>query len=103
MDTVCYCKTFSRSYGRTNINKLKHMSVKYTDEERLPRYMRDPLYHRAQELGSCYEVSMAKKKIKWDLPNIVAFFVYQYAKLNILEYVLLLVLGFFFHFSIFLF
>ena len=33
-----------------------------------------------------YEVELAKKKIKYDLPLHISFFVYQYAKLRMLEF-----------------
>ena len=67
------------------MNKMKHLSVKYRDDKDMPKVLRDPMYRKMEEVGNCYEVSMAKKKVIWDLPNIVAFFVYGYAKLNLLS------------------
>lgn len=45
-------------------------------------------FHSMEEVGDiAYEVSMDKKKIRKDLPLTVAFFVYNYAKLRMLEFV----------------
>ena len=55
------------SHGKTITNNERHRQVKYCDDE-------------------TYEVQSSKKKIKMDLPLQVGFFVYQYAKLRILQF-----------------
>ena len=75
------------SYGKTITNKDMHTNVKVCNDEEASKYVNEPLFRDMDEIGqNLYEVSMAKKTIKQDLPLQIGFFVYQYAKLRMLEF-----------------
>ena len=73
------------AYGKTLENLAKHHEVVYTDEP--DQYIKKPLFRKLTELDeTIYEVEMAKSKILWNLPLQIGYFVYQYAKLRMLEF-----------------
>ncbi len=75
------------AYGKMATNKLKHKKIILCDSEKALKYLENPLYREKNEITKdCYEVTMAKKKIVMNLPLHIAFFVYQYAKLRMLEF-----------------
>jgi len=75
-------------YGKTTTDKTRHTNVRYCNDKNVQRLINDPLFRQCEQLApGCYEVLMAKGKIVYDLPNIMAFFVYAYAKLSMLEFV----------------
>lgn len=102
-------------YGKCLTDKEKHLDVKYIHEERATRAVNDPMFRKMEQVSESkqtdsiksilrfnqraiqteikstyisefYEVSMAKNKVKHDLPVLIAFFVYSYAKLRMLSF-----------------
>lgn len=75
------------AYGKTITNKQRHLNVKYCGEHKTMQHVASPFFRRLEHLGDdFYEVENAKKSIKEDLPSHIGFFVYQYAKLRMLQY-----------------
>ena len=81
-------KLFGNSgYGRSLTNKEKHLDIRYCDEASVGLAVNDPHFRKLDILGdNYYEISKTKKSIKMDLPIQIGFFVYQYAKLRMLEF-----------------
>lgn len=77
-------------YGSLIMDKTKHREVKYVQgENETCLKVNDPLFHKLECLdpeGQYYEVEMAKRKIKLDLPIQLGYFILQYAKLRMLEF-----------------
>ena len=75
------------SYGKTVTNKERHTDVIYCQEHQVSRYLVDPSFRRCNQLSDkTFEVEMSKKTIRLDLPMQIGCFVYQYAKLRMLEF-----------------
>ena len=75
------------SYGKTITNKALHTNIKSCNNTEASNYINEPLFRDLDEIGDdLYEVTMAKKTIKEDLPIQIGFFVYQYAKLRMLQF-----------------
>jgi hypothetical protein len=75
------------SYRKTITNKERHHQVKYCDDEEVPSLINSPFFRELNAIDDdTYEVQSSKKKIKMDLPLQVGFFVYQYAKLRMLQF-----------------
>ncbi|XP_072164571.1 uncharacterized protein [Diadema setosum] len=75
------------SYGKTITNKLKHRNVKICDERKAEKHINNILYRDLNPISeNCYEVEMAKQKIRVDLPVQIGHAVYQLAKLRMLEF-----------------
>ena len=75
------------AYGKTITNKDNHRDLVFCDDEEAPKKVNEPQFRQLNILGNdLYEVEMAKKKIKYDLPLHIGFFVYQYAKLWMLAF-----------------
>ena len=77
------------AYGKTLENKAKHTKVLYTDAKEFESCVCDPLFRKSTPLDeneSLFEVEMLVDKIIWDLPLQIGIFVYQYAKLRMLEF-----------------
>ena len=75
------------SYGKTVTNKERHTDVIYCQEHQVSRYLVDPSFRRCNQLSAkTFEVEMSKKTIRLDLPMQIGCFVYQYAKLRMLEF-----------------
>ena len=74
-------------YGKTVTNKDRHRDVLYCDDKSTPAKVNEPLFRQLNPLSDdLYEIQMAKKMIKYDLPLQIGFFVYQYAKLRMLQF-----------------
>ena len=73
------------AYGKTLEDLSRHRQVKYvTDSAKL---VNNPLFRKQTPLADdMTEVEMAKRIVKWGLPLQIGFFVYQYAKLRMLEF-----------------
>ena len=68
-------------------NKSTHRDIKYCDDDDAPRMVNDSHFRTLTPLGNdTYEVEPSKKTIKLDLPLHIGFFVYQYAKMKILQF-----------------
>ena len=75
------------SYGKTITNKERHREVKFCDDYVVPELINSPFSRELNTIDDdTYEVQSSKKKIKLDLPLQVGFFVYQYAKLRMLQF-----------------
>ena len=73
--------------GKCVTDKTKHRDVKYVDPTEASKLVNDKRFRHMTELTpDCYEVEMAKQIIQLDLPHQIGFFVYQYAKLRMLEF-----------------
>ncbi len=74
-------------YGKTITNKSKHRNIKFCLDEQASMLVNEPWFRQLNVLQeNLYEVEMAKKVIQYDLPLHIGFFVYQYAKLRMLEF-----------------
>jgi hypothetical protein len=74
-------------YGKTVTNKEKHKNTKFCNEAMASKFINNPFFRQLNPLGEgVYEVELSKKVIKLDLPLHIGFFVYQYAKLRMLEF-----------------
>ena len=75
------------AYGKTITNIAKHTDVSYTDEKGTQKLVNDSLFRTLTPLTEhVFEVEMAKSKLNWNLPLQIGFFVYQYAKLRMLQF-----------------
>ena len=73
------------SYGKTITNKERHRQVKFCDDD--DNLINSPFFRELNPIDDdTYKVESSKKKIKLDLPLQVGFFVYQYAKLRMLQF-----------------
>lgn len=84
-----YWKTLGNSlYGKTMTNKERHKDCKLVHDDFVDRLINSKRFSKMELVGAtAYEVSMDKLKTVVDLPMTVAFFVYHYAKLRMLEFV----------------
>ena len=74
-------------YGGTLTNKEKHLDVRYYNEANIARAVNDSHFRKLDIIDeNFYEVSKTKKSISMNLPVQIGFFVYQYAKLRMLEF-----------------
>ena len=85
---ICFISHGGNSgYGKTITNQLKHRNVEYCSDAEASRKVNTPLFGKLENItNDTYEVESCKKTIKLDLPIQVAFFVYQYAKLCMLQF-----------------
>ena len=75
------------SYGKTITNKYKHRNVKVVDAVKASGLINEVLFRDLNPISeNCYEVDLAKSKINHDLPIQIGFFVYQHAKLRMLQF-----------------
>ena len=75
------------AYGKTITNKDRHRDIHYCDDAEAPMKVNMPQFRQLNEVSEdLYEVELAKKKITYDLPLHIGFFVYLYAKLRMLAF-----------------
>ncbi|XP_072172959.1 uncharacterized protein [Diadema setosum] len=75
------------SYGKTITNKTRFRNNKITDSSKASRLVNEILFRDLNAItDDCYEVELSKSKIAHDLPIQIGFFVYQYAKLRMLQF-----------------
>ena len=73
------------AYGCCVIDKSKHNSVRFVEEENLGIHIQNPLFKTIDELeGSVYEIVKGRKKVVLDTPIGIA--VYSYAKLCLINF-----------------
>jgi len=73
-------------YGKIITNQLKHVEVKYCTDAETSRKVNSHLFRKLENITEdTYEVQSCKNSIKLNLPIQVGFFVYQYAKLRLLQ------------------
>ncbi len=75
-------------YGRFLMDVTRHQKVAYEEDEgKVTRAINSFFFRDLEELpAGVYEIKSAKKRIKCDLPIQIGYFVYQYAKLRMLEF-----------------
>ena len=75
------------AYGKTVTNQERHINVTLCTDTDASRYVNDKHFRALHSIGDgTYEVDMTKKSISMNLPIQIGFFVYQYAKLRMLEF-----------------
>ncbi|KAJ8017821.1 Krueppel-related zinc finger protein 1 [Holothuria leucospilota] len=75
------------SYGKTITNKEGHCNINIVQDDKASRLINETTFRDLNEISTgCYEVESAKRSIAMDLPIQIGFFVYQYAKLRMLEF-----------------
>ena len=74
-------------YGKTITNQLNHRNVEYCSDAEANRKVNTPLFRKLDNITEdTYEVASCKKTTNLNLPIQVGFFVYQYAKLRMLQF-----------------
>ena len=74
------------SYGKTITDQKRHREVKFCDETKASRLINTPFYRQIDQIEDTYEVQSCTKTIKLNLPMQIGFFVYQFAKLRMLQF-----------------
>ncbi|XP_072170299.1 uncharacterized protein [Diadema setosum] len=75
------------SYGKAITNKERHRTVKVGNFMDASKCVQDINFRDAVPISDdCYEIEMAKKTITENLPIQIGLFVYQYAKLRMLDF-----------------
>ena len=63
------------------------MKVSYVDNTKIDAAINEPTFHHLNEISpTCFEVVSSSNIITKDLPLQIVFFVYQYAKLRMLQF-----------------
>ena len=74
------------SYGYQIKDRSRHPVTKYLTDENTRAAINSKLFKKLDHVNnSLYEVELAKAQIEHKEPNIVGFFILQYAKLRMLE------------------
>ena len=75
------------SYGKTVTNVDRHRDVKYCTEVGTSTLISNKRFRQLDVVTEdAYEVTSSKARVTYDLPHHIGFFVYQYAKLRMLEF-----------------
>ncbi|CAH3132563.1 unnamed protein product [Porites lobata] len=75
------------SYGKTITDQERHREVKFCEETKASRLINTPFFRQIDQIEeNTYEVQSCKKTVKLNLPMQIGFFVYQYAKLRMLQF-----------------
>ena len=76
------------AYGKVLTNVEKHREIHYVSSpQKVSKLVNTPRFQKLTELTeNLVEVEMKKKRVEWNLPIQIGFFVYQYAKLRMLEF-----------------
>ena len=75
------------SHGTAITNQERHRDVKFCDSTKASQLINTPYFRQLEPIDDdTYEVHSAKKRINLNLPTQIGFFVYQYAKLRMLEF-----------------
>lgn len=79
---------FYSAYGKCITSLKKHKDTRFTDGQEMFDLHNDPYHHKTETVSDdCFEVSLRKKKINFNLPMIIGLSVYNYAKLRVLEFI----------------
>ena len=79
--------TGTSAYGATLLNKEKFDNIYYVGENEALLKHNDPKFRSSTYIGDgIYEVQMAHKVMKNDIPKQIGLFVLQYAKLRMLQF-----------------
>ena len=75
------------AYGKTVTNVDRHREVKYCTEVGTSSHINNKRFRQLDVVAEdAYEVTSNKARVTYDLPHHIGFFVYQYAKLRMLQY-----------------
>ena len=75
------------AYGKTVTNVDRHRDVKYCTEGGTSLLVGNKRFRQLDVVtDDAYEVTSSKARVTYDLPHHIGFFVYQYAKLRMLEF-----------------
>ena len=74
------------AYGRTSMNKSKHMQTDYEDISQVRKSINSPYFVDADKYGDTYEVSKKKHIINQNIPIHISTAILQYAKLRMLQF-----------------
>ena len=75
------------AYGKTVTNVDKHRDVRYCTEVGTSSCINNKRFRQLDVVAEdAYEVTSNKARVTYDLPHHIGFFVYQYAKLRMLEF-----------------
>ena len=75
------------AYGKTVTNVDRHHDVKYCTEVGTSRLISNKRFRQLDVVtDDAYEVTSSKARVTYDLPHHIGFFVYQYAKLRMLQF-----------------
>ena len=75
------------AYGKTVTNVDRHRNVKYCTEVGTSSHINNKRFRQLDVVtDDAYEVTSSKPCLTYDLPQHIGFFVYQYAKLRMLQF-----------------
>ena len=75
------------AYGKTVTNVDRHHDVKYCTEVGTSALIDNKRFRQLDVVtDDAYEVTSSKARVTYDLPHHIGFFVYQYAKLRMLQF-----------------
>ena len=75
------------AYGKTVTNVDRHCDVKYFTEGGTSTLISNKRFRQLDVVtDDAYEVTSSKARVTYDLPHHIGFFVYQYAKLRMLQF-----------------
>ncbi|GMF21771.1 unnamed protein product [Phytophthora lilii] len=75
------------AFGRSGMDKSKHKEVKYEpDCVKIRAIVERQNFHDVEKLAGTYEVSLKKRRIKFDNPIHLSIAIYQLAKLRTLQF-----------------
>ena len=75
------------AYGKTVTNVDRHRDIKYCTEVGTSLLINNKRFRQLDVVAEdAYEVTSSKARVTYDLPLHIGFFVYQYAKLRMLEF-----------------
>ena len=75
------------AYGKTVTNVDRHRNVKYCTEVGTSACVNNNRFRQLDVVtDDAYEITSSKARVIYDLPHYIGFFVYQYAKLRMLQF-----------------
>ena len=75
------------AYGKTVTNIDKHRDVRYSTEVGTSSLINNKRFCQLDVVtDDAYEITSSKARVTYDLPHHIGFFVYQYAKLRMLQF-----------------
>ena len=77
---------YRQNLGKTLTEKESHREVRFCEETKASRLINTPFFRQIDQIDeNTYEFQSCKKTIKLNLPLEIVFFVYQYARLRMLQ------------------
>ena len=75
------------AYGKTVTNVDRHRDIKYSTEVGTSALVNNKRFRQLDVVTEdAYEITSSKARVTYDLPHHIGFFVYQYAKLRMLQF-----------------